>query len=203
MAPTRSSTGNGVAPSTARSSTTAPSSEPTAPRTHLHRESNNSAKNSNATGSALAGTTIHSKVALLNSYDSRWAIDFQRHNANFDYAQLMADWYAAIQPLATSVDVISPDAPLDQYNMVFAPALNVLPDTTAAHLRDYVQHGGTLVLGPRSGMKDIDNALRSSANPAHSSASSAAASSSSTPSTNPSPSPATQAQAKPPSGPKP
>ena len=111
------------------------------------------------TGSALAGTTIHSKVALLNSYDSRWAIDFQRHNANFDYAQLMTDWYAAIQPLATSVDVISPDAPLDQYSIVFAPALNVLPDATANHLRDYVQHGGTLILGPRSGMKDIDNAL--------------------------------------------
>ena len=112
------------------------------------------------TGSALAGTTIHSKVALLNSYDSRWAIDFQRHNANFDFAQLMTDWYAAIQPLATSVDVISPDAPLDQYSIVFAPALNVLTDATAAHLRDYVQHGGTLILGPRSGMKDIDNALQ-------------------------------------------
>jgi beta-galactosidase len=111
-------------------------------------------------GSALAGTTIHSKVALLNSYDSRWAIDFQRHNANFDYAQLMTDWYAAIQPLATSADVISPDAPLDQYSIVFAPALNVLPSATAAHLRDYVEHGGTLILGPRSGMKDIDNALQ-------------------------------------------
>jgi beta-galactosidase len=72
----------------------------------------------------------------------------------------MTDWYAAIQPLATSVDVISPDAPLDQYSIVFAPALNVLTDATSAHLRDYVQHGGTLILGPRSGMKDIDNALQ-------------------------------------------
>ncbi len=119
----------------------------------------------NHIGSALAGTTVHSQVALLNSYDSQWAIDFQRHSAGFNYAQLMTDWYAAIKPLATNIDVISPDAPLDGYKIVFAPALNVLPDATAQHLRDYVIHGGTLVLGPRSGMKDIDNALQTERQP--------------------------------------
>ncbi len=114
-------------------------------------------------GSALAGTTIHASVALLNSYDSQWAIDFQRHSSGFSYAQLMTDWYAAIKPLATNIDVVSPDAPLDAYKIVFAPALNILPEATAQHLRDYVQHGGTLVLGPRSGMKDIDDAFTSCA----------------------------------------
>ena len=38
-------------------------------------------------------------------------------------------------------------------------ALNVLPEATAEHLIDYVNHGGHLVLGPRSGMKDSYNAL--------------------------------------------
>ena len=111
-------------------------------------------------GPALSDTTIHSQVALLNSYDSQWAIDFQRHSSGFNYAQLMTNWYAALKPLTANVDVISPDAPLDGYKIVFAPALNILPDATAKHLRDYVQHGGTLVLGPRSGMKDIDNTLQ-------------------------------------------
>ena len=51
------------------------------------------------------------------------------------------------------------DAPLDEYKLVEAPALNVLPEAVAQHLIDYVNHGGNLVLGPRSGMKDSYNAL--------------------------------------------
>ena len=35
----------------------------------------------------------------------------------------------------------------------------MLPEDLAQHLRDYVQDGGNLVLGPRSGMKDQFNAL--------------------------------------------
>jgi beta-galactosidase len=42
---------------------------------------------------------------------------------------------------------------------VEAPALNLLPEAVAQHLIDYVNHGGHLVLGPRSGMKDSYNAL--------------------------------------------
>jgi beta-galactosidase len=37
--------------------------------------------------------------------------------------------------------------------------LNVIPEDLAAHLREYVQNGGHLVLGPRSGQKDQYNAL--------------------------------------------
>jgi beta-galactosidase len=116
-------------------------------------------------GSSLQNTTIHADVAMLNSYDSQWAIDFQRHSNGFNYQQLLSDWYGAIKPLTTNIDVISPDAPLDGYKIVFAPALNVLPDATAKHLRDYVMQGGTLVLGPRSGMKDVDDALQISRQP--------------------------------------
>jgi beta-galactosidase len=33
---------------------------------------------------ALAGTTIDSQVAILHDYESRWAINWQRHNSAFD-----------------------------------------------------------------------------------------------------------------------
>ena len=49
--------------------------------------------------------------------------------------------------------------PLDGYKLVAAPSLNVLPKDLADHLLAYVQNGGHLVLGPRSGMKDEFNAL--------------------------------------------
>ncbi len=75
------------------------------------------------------------------------------------------DFYRAASPLAQSIDIVSPEAPLAGYPIVFAPALNVLPDATAKHLLDYVRGGGHLVLGPRSGMKDADNGLQPNRQP--------------------------------------
>ena len=111
------------------------------------------------TGLALADTTPHSRVALLQSYESRWAIDFQRHHKDFDPVEEFDAFYRPLEVGAQAVDVIAPDAPLESYALIVAPALNVLSTTQAEHLADYVRHGGHLVLGPRSGMKDPYNAL--------------------------------------------
>jgi beta-galactosidase len=110
-------------------------------------------------GKALAGTSPQSSVALINDYDSRWAINFQRHNRNFDPVEEMVAFYKPLRNQAQGVDVISAHASLDKYKLVVAPGLNVLPKETADHLLDYVKQGGNLVLGPRSGMKDEYNAL--------------------------------------------
>ena len=110
-------------------------------------------------GKALAGTSPHASVAILNSYDSRWAINFQRHSASFDPVAEMIAFYRPLRYFTQSVDVVSPDAPLDGYKLIVAPALNVLPQATTDHLLTWVREGGHLVLGPRSGMKDEYNAL--------------------------------------------
>jgi len=114
---------------------------------------------------ALAGTTLHADVAILQSYDSHWAIDFQKHSQKFDYVSQVTDLYQAIEPIAQTIDIISPNAQLTNYKIVFAPALNVLSEPTAKNLLAYVQQGGHLVLGPRSGMKDEDNALETDRQP--------------------------------------
>jgi beta-galactosidase len=111
-------------------------------------------------GPALAGTSPHADVAILNDYDSHWAIDLQKHTQNFDYDTQITDLYRALQPLVHTIDILSPNADLTPYKLVFAPALNVISDATAANLLRYIQSGGHLVLGPRSGMKDADNALQ-------------------------------------------
>jgi beta-galactosidase len=41
-------------------------------------------------GKALEGTSPHSSVALINDYNSRWAINFQRHNIQFDPVEMVA-----------------------------------------------------------------------------------------------------------------
>ncbi len=100
-----------------------------------------------------------SEVALLQSYDSRWAIQFQRHTEKYDVVQILKGYYAALHRVAQSVDVINPYDNLDSYKLVVAPSLNMIPEDLANHLQEYVQNGGHLVLGPRSGMKDQYNAL--------------------------------------------
>jgi beta-galactosidase len=105
-------------------------------------------------GNALSGTTPVANVAVLHDFDSRWAIDFQRHAAKFDPVKELVDFYRPLQKDAQGVDVIAPTAELDKYKLVVAPAINVLPQATADHLIAYVKQGGHLVLGPRSGMKN-------------------------------------------------
>ena len=108
---------------------------------------------------SFRGTQPVSQVALLYSYDSHWAIQFQKHTEKYDDIALLKSYYRALRQISQSVDVVSGYAPLGAYKLVAAPDLNVLPKDLADHLLEYVRNGGNLVLGPRSGMKDEFNAL--------------------------------------------
>jgi beta-galactosidase len=119
----------------------------------------------NKAGPALAGTSPQAEVAIVNDYDSRWAINFQRHSAKFDPVAELVAFYTPLSAAAQTVDIVSPDAPLDRYKLVEAPALNVLSKATADRLIAYVQQGGNLLLGPRSGMKDEFDALNTQLQP--------------------------------------
>jgi beta-galactosidase len=109
---------------------------------------------------AIRGTAPVAEVALLHTYDSRWAIDFQPHSKDYDQQKVLLGWYAPLKAAAGTVDIVEATAPLDTYKAVFAPSLNLIPEALAAHLAAYVRGGGRLVLGPRSGMKDAFNRLQ-------------------------------------------
>lgn len=115
--------------------------------------------------SALDDTEPFAEIALLHSYDDRWALDFQRHHKDFDPVKHLLAYYAPLRELGQTVDVVHPHAPLSDYKLVIAPHLNILDGETAQHLLDYVQSGGHLVLGVRSGVKDLFNALLPSRQP--------------------------------------
>jgi beta-galactosidase len=112
-----------------------------------------------AIGALLAGSEPKAEVALLNSYDSRWSIHWQRHHKSFDYVAHFLNYYRPLAARNLNVDVISADVDLGNYKLVVAPALHILSEARAARLKAYVQRGGHLVLTLRSGMKDDFNAL--------------------------------------------
>lgn len=116
-------------------------------------------------GPALVGTTPNSEVAILHSYDSRWAINWQRHNKDYDPVKEIISYYGPLRAISQSIDIVAPTASLSQYKLVVAPGLNVLSEAAARNLIAYVRQGGHLVLGQRSGMKNNDNGLQTQRQP--------------------------------------
>jgi beta-galactosidase len=113
----------------------------------------------------LAGSQVRARVAMLNSYDSRWSIEFQRHHSDFDYVTHFNHYYRALAVNNVGVDIISADEALDDYRLVIAPALLILNEKRVTNLTNFVQRGGHLVLTIRTGMKDEYNALLPSRQP--------------------------------------
>ena len=123
-----------------------------------------------AASAALAGTKPEAKIAVLHDYDSRWAIDFQLFTRLYDQQQVLLRFYTPLEQIAErggeAVDVVDPNAaPLDGYRLLVAPGLNVISADLAEKLLAYVRNGGHLLLGPRSGMKDENNALNTQRQP--------------------------------------
>lgn len=89
-------------------------------------------------------------VALIFDYASQWAWDTQPQGADFDYFLLAFEAYRALRKLGLSVDILPPEASLEGYKLVLAPGLLTLDGL------DVGSCDGTLLLGPRSGVKTQD-----------------------------------------------
>jgi beta-galactosidase len=116
-------------------------------------------------GPVLANTYVDSEVAILHSYEARWAIEWQPQSDKFDPLQEMARYYGPLHRATQAVDIVAPNVDLSKYKLVIAPALNLVTGEDANNLIAYVKAGGNLVLTPRSGMKDADNALQTNRQP--------------------------------------
>ncbi len=118
-----------------------------------------------AVSELLAGSRSSASVALLNCYDSRWSIEFQRHNNEFDYVTHFNHYYRPLAINNVATDIISADEALEGYKLIIAPALNILTKKRLETLTSFVKAGGYLVLTIRTGLKDEYNAMLPSRQP--------------------------------------
>jgi beta-galactosidase len=112
----------------------------------------------------IAGSVPKARVAMLNSYESRWSIHWQRHHRDFDYVQHFNHYYRPLAEMNVPVDILPADHITDEnqlspYKLIIAPALLIINEKLAEALKTFVSRGGLLVLTIRSGMKDSHNAL--------------------------------------------
>jgi beta-galactosidase len=110
-------------------------------------------------GVIVEGSTIRAKVAMLQSYDSRFGFQIQPNSPDFRYYLHFKAIYRALHQHQISVDVIEPTADLSPYKLVFVPSMYILPAEVVQNLDKFVRTGGTLVVTPRTGVKDEANAV--------------------------------------------
>jgi len=108
-------------------------------------------------GDLIAGSDTRARVAIMLSYDSRFAFQIQQNNASFSYENHLSSYFSALHQANISVDIVAPDDVLDAYDLVIVPALYVTETNTVQRLQAFVEWGGTLLVTPRSGVKDHTN----------------------------------------------
>jgi beta-galactosidase len=110
-------------------------------------------------GGLIAGSEVRAEAAIMLSYDSRFAFQIQGNNPDFSYEQHLQDYFAAFHRENIPVEIVSPDANLSGYKLVIVPALYVTEPDTVTRLQDFAERGGTVIITPRSGVKDHSNTV--------------------------------------------
>lgn len=110
-------------------------------------------------GARIEGLRPRVQAALVHDYDARWALEEQPTNDALPYVDTLLRHHRSLAGLCVATDVVAPGADLSGVRLVAAPGLYVVDDATVAWLRDFAERGGTVVLAPRAGFKDRDNAI--------------------------------------------
>ncbi len=108
---------------------------------------------------ALTAEPPRAEAALLWSYDDLWALQLQPHTQAFSYLRHLFVYYRALQRLGVPVDVVPPSASLTDYKLLIAPTVHLGDPALAARLEAFVEQGGVLVMGVRSGFKTLSNTV--------------------------------------------
>jgi len=119
----------------------------------------------------IADSVPKARVAMLYDYESRWAIQWQKHHEDFDFVAHFNNFYRAFVQRNVAVDILPARTLNDKdqlkgYKLVITPALNILTQNQANVLIEYAKHGNHLVLTLRTGVKDEYNALQPMQTPA-------------------------------------
>lgn len=103
---------------------------------------------------ALCGARTPARVALMVSWENRWALELESKPIAFSYERIVRHLHASLWAANVALDVVPPDAPLDGYDVVCAPTLYQLTAAQAESLRAFVARGGTLLATYFTGVVD-------------------------------------------------
>ena len=108
----------------------------------------------------IQGALPKSKVAIIYSYNQKYAIDIQPHHPDMTYIGHVMKYYTALYDRNVPVDFINDDADFTKYDLVIAPLQYLMTPELESRYQAYVKGGGNLVLTMRAGVKDDTNLCR-------------------------------------------
>jgi beta-galactosidase len=108
-------------------------------------------------GEKIAGAQLKASIAIMQSYDARFAFQVQPNNPRFSYEKHVQDIYRGFFNNHVNLDIVSENDPLVGYKVIVVPSLYILTETTTETLKQFVEKGGIVVFTPRTGVKDNSN----------------------------------------------
>lgn len=108
----------------------------------------------------VSGSIYEAQVGILKDYDNIWDADIDLWHQRFDQ-QSQKSLFEAAQLTHTPIDYVYIDQGLQaedlkKYKVLFYPHATILNRERVAVLKEYVAAGGILVVGCRSGYKDLN-----------------------------------------------
>ncbi len=111
-----------------------------------------------ARAAELAGSRYAAKVAVCYHYPTQWDGEGDIFHGPLEGVSVM-NWFAACQVAHTPMDLLclGEDLGLEAlapYDLLVLPHIALLPEKTAGLLKEYVERGGRVIFGARTGFKD-------------------------------------------------
>jgi len=110
-----------------------------------------------AIGKKIAGTRYTAEIAIIKDYENEWDGEFDIWHGPLTGKSINA-WFKQLQYRHLPADVVylrnQQLNDLQQYKLLIYPHAAIMTEQTAALLTAYVENGGTLILGARTGYKN-------------------------------------------------
>ncbi|MEJ3747631.1 beta-galactosidase [Actinomycetes bacterium KLBMP 9797] len=109
----------------------------------------------------VAGSEVVADAAILLDWSSLWAQSHESQpSVDMDPMAFTEQWHGALRAATITCDFAHPGADLSRYRLVLVPALHLVSDADAANVASYVAGGGTVLIGPYSGVVDEHDHIR-------------------------------------------
>ncbi|WP_026554667.1 beta-galactosidase [Arthrobacter sp. 35W] len=108
---------------------------------------------------AVKGSRVVAQVAMLCDWDSNWALAAPDSlpTDRLPWIKAARAWHRATFGLGATVDLVRAGADLTSYKVLLLPNLYLVQPELAAQLEAFAAAGGTVVVGPFSGVVDAND----------------------------------------------
>lgn len=109
----------------------------------------------------VLGTPVAARAAIVVDWDAWRAVELEHQpHGGFRYVERLYEYYEQLWRANITCDFVPVEGELSRYRLVLAPNLYQITDAASRALERYVEAGGSLVVGPFSGVTDEDERVR-------------------------------------------